>query len=332
MMKTETLQGKEGIFSVRRFVVAYPAVPLTVLLILLFSLIAPGFLALNTFQTAMKGNTVVLIGAIAAAIVILTGGIDLSISTVIAASAVFSAKYMQNAGDGPEVMLIGLLIAMLVGLLFGLVNGILIGVLGMQSFVVTMGVRLAARGIAMVVSAGAAVAGCPAELIMFSFQNLFGIPMVFVVGVILLILMAIVTKQSKWGRSLILLGSNRNSAEFCRINTRLVETAAYVLSGVLSGVAGFVSISVLGCALPGIGDNNLLLIIGGVVLGGTSMNGGEGSVARTLIGVALLAILTAGLDAMAVSFNVQQIIQGILIFAGYSITTFVSSKSPYAMR
>ena len=96
-------------------------------------------------------------------------------------------------------------------------------------------------------------------------------------------------------------------------------------------IAGFISIINLGNGIPGVGDTLLMIILGGVVLGGTSMNGGEGSIIRTLIGITLLAILTNGLNIIGIPFYDQLIVQGILIFVGNGLAIYMSQKSEYAM-
>ncbi len=314
------------------FLIGYPAVAIIIILIVTFSLMAPQFLGLRTFQTIMKGNAYLLIAAIAETLVILTGGIDLSVSTVMAISAVFACLYMEVAGEGVASIIVGLLIALGTGLLFGLVNGLFVGYFGMQPFIVTMGTRLIAQGVANAVTKSVAVPG-PESMVMFGFHETFDIvPTVFIISLVVLLIMAVYVKQSKWGRELILFGSNKEAARYCGINTKKVEGTAYVLSGFLSGLAGFLTIVVLGTALPTVGATNLLVIIGAVVLGGTSMTGGEGSVARTFIGLALLAILTAGLNAIVVPYTTQMIIEGLIIFIGYGLSVNVTAKSSSAIK
>ena len=106
----------------------------------------------------------------------------------------------------------------------------------------------------------------------------------------------------------------------------------YVFSGVLASCAGIISIFNLGTAIPGVGDTLLLLVIGGVVLGGTNMNGGEGSIYRTVLGIGLLAVLTNGLNLLGIPFYDQLVIQGILIFIGNSLSTYISNKSSLAIH
>jgi len=290
----------------------YPAVPIVLALLAAFSLLSPYFLTAGNIEAALASNSVVLIASVGMTLVLLTGGIDLSIATVISVSAVMSGLVMGATDNVP----LGFLVAAAVGATFGAVNGALIGVFGLAPFITTMATGLIARGLAFVYSEGVAIKGTPYWMLDFGFMSFLGIPAVAWVALLIVVLAAIVLSQTTWGREVMLVGSNRNAAIHAGISARTVEFSVYFVAGVLSGVAGFVSIANLGNAIPGVGDTLLLIIIGAVVLGGTSMNGGEGSILRTVIGVALLATLTNGLNLLGIPFYDQLIVQGILIFLG----------------
>ncbi len=290
----------------------YPAIPVIVVLLVSFSTISPYFLNAGNVEAMLAANSVVLIAAVGMTLVFLTGGIDLSISTVISASAVLSGLVMAATDN----VALGVLTAMGVGAGFGAANGVLIGIFGLTPFITTMATQLIARGIAFVMSQGVAVRGTPFWVMDFGFWVWLGIPAVtwIAFGVVLIGIAALTL--TTWGREVYLVGSNRNSARFTGINVPKIEFSVYFLSGLLGGLAGFISIANLGNAIPGVGDTLLLIIIGAVVLGGTAMEGGEGSVLRTLLGVALLSILINGLNLIGIPFYDQLIVQGVLIFVG----------------
>ncbi len=290
----------------------YPAIPVIVVLLVSFSTISPYFLNAGNVEAMLAANSVVLIAAVGMTLVFLTGGIDLSISTVISASAVLSGLVMAATDN----VALGVLTAMGVGAGFGAANGVLIGIFGLTPFITTMATQLIARGIAFVMSQGVAVRGTPFWVMDFGFWVWLGIPAVtwIAFGVVLIGIAALTL--TTWGREVYLVGSNRNSARFTGINVPQIEFSVYFLSGLLGGLAGFISIANLGNAIPGVGDTLLLIIIGAVVLGGTAMEGGEGSVLRTLLGVALLSILINGLNLIGIPFYDQLIVQGVLIFVG----------------
>ncbi len=295
-----------------RFLKSYPALQIVAVLLVGFSLLSPYFLTTGNFEAMLGVNAVVLIAAIGMTVVFLAGGIDLSISTVISASAVIAGLVMAQS----DSVVAGAVTAVVVGLLFGALNGVLIGYCRLTPFITTMATQLIARGIAFVLSQGIAVKGTPYWMLDFGFMVWLGIPAVTLVALGVVIASGVAMSQTDWGRHIMLVGSNAEAARHAGINTRFIDFSVYLFAGAMAGVAGFISIANLGNAIPGVGDTLLLMIIGAVVLGGTGMTGGEGSVERTLLGVAILAILTNGLNLLGIPFYDQLIIQGVLIFLG----------------
>ncbi|SHH13266.1 ABC transporter permease [Cognatishimia maritima] len=298
--------------SVAKFLKSYPALQIIAVLLVGFSLLSPYFLTSGNFEAMLGANAVVLIAAIGMTVVFLAGGIDLSISTVISASAVIAGIVMAETDN----VALGAVTAVIVGLGFGALNGVLIGYFRLTPFITTMATQLIARGIAFVLSQGIAVKGTPFWMLDFGFMAWMGIPAVTLVALALVALSVLLMSQTTWGRHVMLVGSNAEAARHAGINTRFIDFSVYLFAGALAGAAGFISIANLGNAIPGVGDTLLLIIIGAVVLGGTGMNGGEGSVERTLLGVGILAILTNGLNLVGIPFYDQLIIQGVLIFLG----------------
>ncbi|MGB5557068.1 MAG: ABC transporter permease [Paracoccaceae bacterium] len=298
--------------SVLTFLKTYPALAIIAVLAVGFSLLSPYFASPGNIEAMLGANAVVLIAAVGMTVVFLAGGIDLSISTVISASAVISGVAMAATGS----VAIGAATAVAVGLGFGALNGVLIGYFGLTPFITTMATQLIARGVAFVMSAGIAVKGTPFWMLDFGFMVWLGIPAVTVIGLAIVISAALAMAQTTWGRHVMLVGSNPEAARFSGVNVQRVTFSVYLFSGALGGGAGFISIANLGNAIPGVGDTLLLIIIGAVVLGGTGMAGGEGSVARTVLGVGILAILTNGLNLIGIPFYDQLVIQGVLIFIG----------------
>ena len=298
--------------TLRRGLAAYPVLPLIAALAVAFSLISPFFLTAGNAEAVLGANAVVLIAAIGMTFVFLIGGIDLSIATVVSASAVIAGLVMAATGS----IALGAVAALAVGAAFGATNGVLIGYLGLTPFITTMATGLIARGLAFVLSQGIAVRGTPYGMLDFGFWLWMGLPGVTLVGLALVAVSALALRQTTWGRHVMLVGSNPEAARYVGIDVPRLTGSVYLVSGLLGGVAGFVSIANLGNAIPGVGDTLLLIIIGAVVLGGTSMTGGEGSVARTVLGVALLAVLTSGLNLIGIPFYDQLIVQGVLIFLG----------------
>ncbi len=298
--------------SALKFLKSYPALAIIAVLLTGFSLLSPFFLTAGNVEAMLGANAVVLIAAVGMTVVFLTGGIDLSISTVISVSAVVSGLAMAATGN----VALGAVTAVAVGFAFGVLNGVLIGYFQMTPFITTMATGLIARGLAFVFSSGIAVRGTPYWMLDFGFVLWLGIPAVMVIALAVVLVSGLAMAHTTWGRHIMLVGSNAEAARFSGLNVRFTTFSAYLFAGTLGGVAGFISIANLGNAIPGVGDTLLLIIIGAVVLGGTGMTGGEGSVERTILGVAILAMLTNGLNLLGIPFYDQLIIQGVLIFLG----------------
>jgi ribose transport system permease protein len=277
-----------------------------------FSVLSPYFLSAGNVEAILGANAVVLIAAAGMTVVFLAGGIDLSISTVISVSAVTAGQVMAATGS----VAAGAVAAICAGLAFGALNGVLIGYFRLTPFITTMATQLIARGIAFVLSAGIAVKGTPYWMLDFGFMLWMGIPAVMIIALLATLISGFAVARTTWGRHVMLVGSNEEAARYSGINVRFTTFSVYLFSGAMGGLAGFISIANLGNAIPGVGDTLLLIIIGAVVLGGTGMTGGEGSIGRTVLGVAILAILTNGLNLIGIPFYDQLIIQGVLIFLG----------------
>jgi ribose/xylose/arabinose/galactoside ABC-type transport system permease subunit len=287
-------------------------IPILIPLWILFTLQSPAFATARNVRALLAASAVVTVAATGETLVLLTAGIDLSVATVVSCSAVLAATVMGPEGNP----LIGLLIALLVGLIFGLVNGCAVGWLDLTPFVLTLGTHLVARGIAFSVSEGIAVRAPPVLGDFGRTDLLAGVPAIALVAIAVLIIFGYLLSNTTWGRYVYLLGSNEEAARYVGVRRRLVKASVYVITGVLGGLAGFLSLANLGVALPGVGDTILLTIIGGVILGGTSLFGGEGSMWRTALGVLLLATLTNGLNLLGFPFYDQLVAQGLVILAG----------------
>lgn len=289
--------------------------PILLPLWILFAFLAPSFATLRNAQTMLAATAVVAVAAIGETLVLINGGIDLSVATVVACSAVLASKFMGTEGSP----FIGLLIALGIGLVFGIINGFSVAKLGLTPFVLTLGTNLVARGIAFSVSKGYAIRA-PLALRQFGRMNWLGLPVIVLIALVMLVIFGLLLSKTTWGRYIYFLGANKEAARYVGINCVLIGSSVYVITGLLCGLAGYLSVANLGAAIPGVGDTILLTIIGGVILGGTSLFGGVGSVWRTALGVLLLATLTNGLNLVGFGFYDQLIAQGIVIIIGTGLT------------
>ena len=261
------------------------------------------FLTTNNIFNVLRQSATNLMLACGMTMVIILGGIDLSVGSIIAMSGVLGAAAVVWHGL-PEI--VGILIAILSGLLFGLLNGTIIAKTKIPPFIVTLASMNIAKGIAYVYSGGKPircmtdVAGIPTPVItMF---------IVFVVAVLFL-------NRSRTGRHIYAVGGNDTAAKFSAINTAKVKLIVYSFSGLMAGLAGITIASRLYSGTCTSGDGAEMDAIAAVVVGGTSMSGGSGKLGGTLIGVLIIGILNNGLNLMGVNSDWQYIIKGAVILS-----------------
>jgi ribose transport system permease protein len=308
--------------GVRRLIREYPILFIAISVWAVLAAATPNFATADNIAIILSASAVILVAATGQTLVLLTGGIDASVATVAACSAVLAAAVMGREGSP----LVGLAVALLVGGAFGLANAVAVAALRLTPLVFTLGTMLVARGIAFSVSQGVAMR-VPRELRDFRRMELFDFPAIVIVALLVLVIFGLLLSQTSWGRHVYLLGNNEQSARYVGIRHRLVKASVYLISGLLGGLAGYLSIINLGVAIPGVGDTILLTIIGGVIVGGTSLFGGEGSIWRTVIGVLLLASLGNGLNLLGFQFYDQLVVEGIVILIGATLAVRLSQST-----
>jgi ribose transport system permease protein len=279
-----------------------------VLLVVGFGAARPFFFSGDNLLNILLQAAVVGILALGQTFVLLTGGIDLSLGSTVAVTAVCAGLLSQSV-SGPLAILGGLA----VGGLCGAVNGVLITVTHITPFIVTLGTMSIYSGLALIIAGGQAVYGIPE-----GFQNVLaggvaGVPIPVVLFVVLTALAALVLKYTRFGEYLIAIGGNAEVARLAGISVARQTAGAYVVSGVAAGLAGAILAARLGAADPTLGADLLLTAIAATVMGGTKLAGGEGSMVGAAFGAVLIATLTAGLTTLNVQAFYQQVAVGAAI-------------------
>jgi ribose transport system permease protein len=279
-----------------------------------FSVASPYFFTYDNFTAILFSTVVIGTLAIGTTFVIITGGIDLSIGTGMALCAVMSGVFLVNM-DLPLV--VGVLAAILFGGLIGLVNGINVAVLKIPPFIATLAMMLVAGGLALVLSNSAPIYFSDvAGYVEISTGNL--IPGVdFPNAVLVLIGAAVVAgvllTKTVLGRYTYSIGSNEEATALSGINVRKWKIGVYAFAGLFIGLAGVMISARLGSAQPATGMGYELQAIAAVVIGGTSLSGGKGSVVGTVIGALIISVLNNGLQIMSIPQEWQNVILGLVI-------------------
>jgi ribose transport system permease protein len=294
---------------------AGPALGL-VLVILIFALLsdAPGrYLSAFNLRIVLSQTVIVALGAIGMTMIIVSGGIDLSVGATIALAGVIAAIAIE-AGWPPSL---AVLAAVLAGGVVGLANGAMITALRVVPFIVTLGMLGIARGVAKWLAHEQTVNAPPTWvndlLVTFPRPAWLVLPAGLWITLGLAIVTAVVLRRTVFGRRIFALGSNEAAARACGIDTGRLKIAIYTCAGLLFGVAGVMQMSRLRQGDPTVANGAELDIIAAVVIGGASLNGGEGSIVGSLIGALIMAFLRNGCQQMGWPNYIQQIIIGVII-------------------
>jgi ribose transport system permease protein len=297
-----------------------PMLPVIVVALIVLSFTIDGFMSVGNLQNIMRQLSVILIAVTGQTLVLLIGGIDLSMGATIGLASVcgaFTMHYMDSS-------LLGLLACLATGVAIGAVNGFGIARVGLQPFIMTFGMMLTVRAAAFLLTGGFSVGRLPKALLQTGRMNFAGLPLVFIVGVAVALSVGFVLSRTVFGEKIYLTGSNPRAAAFSGIDVRRLKFQVYLISGAAAGAAAFVFMMRLGAATPTAGDQLLLQIIGSVVLGGTSLNGGEGGILRSCSGAVLVAIIIKSLEILGAQFWDQMIVIGILVALGSALGSWLS--------
>ena len=286
-----------------------------VLIVIFFSFAAPYFATPENFLKIFVQIGINTVLASGMTFVILTGGIDLSVGSVLALCTVVGALIMTNPALPFAVSIpLALLGCMGVGSLCGFVNGFVVEQWKVPSFIVTLGMLNVASGVARVVSDNATITGLPQPFIDFGNLIVFGVfPSIFLIAVAVILIGWFVLRFTVFGRFIYAIGTNEEAVRLSGHNPRTYKVAAFVISGLTAGVAAMVYLLRLNVGSPIAGVGYELNAIAAVIIGGTSLSGGKGSIIGTLVGACIIQVLSTGLQLFGVGDNVKPIVIGTVI-------------------
>ena len=289
----------------------FAAIGSLILMVIFFSILSPYFFDFDNLITVIKQTSVIGIISIGVTFVIITGGIDLSLGSVVALSGVV-AGFSLTTGI-PD--LLGVFVGALIGLLCGLFSGFLVAYAGLPAFIATLGMMMSARGMALVLTQGRPVYIPENETFnLIHNYNLFGVIPLPVIYLILIAFSAhYMLKRTTIGRYVFATGSNEEAARLSGINVKVVKLFVYAFSGFMCGLSGIILLARLNSAQPAIGSGYELDAIAAAVIGGTSLSGGVGQVIGTIIGALIMSTMKNGLNLMHVSQFWQQVIIGMVV-------------------
>lgn len=289
----------------------YPQALALVVLIIFFSVMSPVFFSAANFANIGRQTTLVTVMAVGMTFVIISAEIDLSVASILKLSGVSAALFMQEFGEN---WIAGALVGIGVGALIGFTNGLLTTKLRIPSFLVTLGMLGVAKGLAFVMTDTA-----PVLVDNTTFWNVFwegsvlGLPVPIIWTVVILIIGGVLLHLTTFGRKVYATGGNAVAARYSGISTDRVKIYCFMLSGVLAGLASLLFAAQAHAARPDFADGLELDVIAAVILGGTSLFGGRGTIIGTFIGSLIIGVLNNGLVIIGVSSSWQIAVKGLII-------------------
>ena len=293
------------------------AVPL-LLLIVIVGVVNPVFFNVDNIINVLRQSSFTFIIGVAMTFVLVGGGLDLSVGSVLALGGVISGLALLA---GVPIW-ISVVLGVLAGVVVGLFNGIVVAMFKIPSLIVTLGMMYFARGVVQVLTRGNPVYPLPEAFNFLGQGFIAGVPVVVIAAAVLGIFGHVVLTQTAYGRSVFALGGNRETARLSGINVQRVTIWVYVLCGAASGLTGVLTAARLASALSNAGSGMELQVIAGCIIGGTSMFGGSGSILGTLIGVAFMNIIANGMVLMKISVYYQSMVIGAIIILAVGIDQY----------
>lgn len=276
------------------------------------------FLTKSNFLSILRQVSINGILAVGMTFVIIIAGVDLSVGSVLALAGIVAARFVTSSeamaiGNFDSMIILPFLVAIFIGALCGFINGYVISKFKLQAFIVTMGMLSAARGMTMLTTDGNPVSSLERGFRVIGNSYVLGIPAPVVIFAVIFAAAWILLNKTLFGRYVFAVGGNEKSARTSGIDVDKIKIAVYTLCGVLAAVAGLILTARTGSAQTNAGFAYELDAIAAVVIGGTSMAGGIGTLVGTLFGVLIIGVMNNGLDLLGVQSYYQQIIKGILI-------------------
>ena len=323
-------------FDVIDFSARYAPIIFLILLMVLFAILEPRFLSPYNLFNVMRQISITGLLAIGMTFVILTAGIDLSVGSLLAfaglvgaavAKGGFADRFAVGAGvDAGNPFWLAMLVAIAVGLAGGALQGVAITRLRVPPFVVTLGGLTAFRGAALLFSGGGPISGFDEAYTWWGQGRIGLVPIPAILFIGFAIIAHLVLRYTSFGRHVYAVGGNAAAAELMGVNVKRVITGVYVISGFFAGLAAFVLSARLNSAEAVAGLGFELTVIAAVVIGGTSLFGGTGTVIGTVIGAMLIGVLSNGLVLLNVSSFIQQILIGFIIVLAVAFDQYAETR------
>ena len=295
-----------------------------IVLIVVLCIIAPNFLSTRNFTNIMSQVGFTAILALGQTFVMLTGGIDLSVGSVLGITSMVAAMLMRDT----QSVVLALIVALLLGAFIGTVNGTLVSRFRIPAFVVTLGMMQICRSGDYLLSGGHGVSNLPDSFRAIAGAELFkGFRVYYIFIIVLFIVIHWVLSNTKLGRFTYAIGSNETATRLAGVNTRLYTLLPYIISGTMAAIGGILMGSRFSAVDPNFGTNYEMNTLAAVVIGGCAMTGGKGTILGTAIGVLFMGVLSNGLDISGVSPYWQGVATGTVLIIALLVDHLLNRKA-----
>jgi ribose transport system permease protein len=295
--------------DVSRILRSYGIVIAFLIICAVMTILSPVFLTVTNIRNVVRQSSIFGVMAIGMTFVILTGGIDLSVGSVLAIAGAIAAGMLKGgAGMLPVVAL-----ALVIGIGCGLANGLIITIGRIAPFVVTLGMMSIARSLTLIYTKGYPISGFSGPFRFIGGGDIASIPFPIIVFALTVVIAWLILTQTRLGRYTYAIGGNEETVKLSGINSNRYKVIVYVISGITAAMSALILTSRLNSAEPVAGQGYELDVIAAVVIGGTSLSGGTGSVWGTLIGALLIGVINNGMNLLGISPYFQLLVKGLII-------------------
>ena len=286
----------------------------------IFSVATDSFLTVSNITDVVRTNTINGLLAVGLTYVILSGGIDLSVEATVCLAGLV-------AGYLSPMPVVAVLAGVMMGVAIGLFNGLMLEKSGVQPFIFTLAMSRLLRGVVLAITKGKNYYTIDSSFTAIVRSSVFGIPSLIIMFVVIVVITYFALNRARYGRYIYAVGSNEEAARLSGIRTNRIKVSAYVIAGMLSGLAGVLLTARLSGAETNAGDGWSLDAVSAVIIGGTSLRGGRGGILNTLLGIFIIAVLNNGMTLMGVPTNYNQLIKGLLMLVAVLLDMSNRKKS-----
>jgi len=292
-------------------------------MIIFFSVVTKSFLSAKNFANIARQISITGICSVGMTMVILTGGIDLSIGSVIGFTSAVAALMMSNG----QPIILASVVSLALGVIIGVINATCINYLQIPAMIATLGTQISLRGAVYLVTGGMPVYGLPESFKVLGQGSVGIIPISMIIMVIVFIIGYIILNKMVFGRKIYGIGGNAETARLSGVNVKKEIYKIYMLVGFFGSLAGLILMSRVNSGQPSAGDGYEMDIITAVVLGGVSVSGGEGKITKVIIGVIFMGVLANGMMMMNINEYWQRVVKGLVLLAAVAVDIRTKNKA-----